>query len=83
VAAIVLALPADVVQARNAARVERPVPAEVVERHIAQVTRLLGADDGAAERILRAEGFTTVIVVRSDDDVARLRLVRGPVVSPP
>jgi protein phosphatase len=83
VSAIVLALPADVVQARNAARRERPVPREVVERHLAQVSRLLGADDGAAARTLRAEGFAEVLVLRSEDDVARLRILREPLVSPP
>jgi protein phosphatase len=83
VSAIVLALPADVVRARNAARRERPVPREVVERHLAQVSRLLGADDGAAARTLRAEGFGQVLVLRSDDDVARIRILRQPLLSPP
>jgi protein phosphatase len=83
VTAVVLGLPSDIVQARNAARLERPVPAEVVERHLAKVARLLGADDAAADQTLRAEGFATVIVVRSDDDVARFRIERAPPVSPP
>lgn len=83
VSAIVLALPPDVVQARNAARRERPVPQDVVERHLAQVSRLLGADDGAAARTLRAEGFGQVLVLRSDEDVARIRILREPPVSPP
>jgi predicted kinase len=83
VTALVLALPPALVQARNAARLERPVPGEVVERHLARVASLVGAGDHAAIDTLRAEGFTTVIVARSDDDVARLRIVRTPAVSPP
>lgn len=81
--AVVLALPPHIVQARNAARVERPVPTEVVERHLSRVARLVGSGDAAAIETLRAEGFTTVIVARSDDDVARLSLVRAPALSPP
>jgi hypothetical protein len=47
------------------------------------VARLVGSGDAAAIETLRAEGFTTVIVARSDDDVARLSLVRAPALSPP
>jgi protein phosphatase len=83
VSAIVLALPADAVHVRNAARRERSVPREVVERHLAQVSRLVGADPGAAARTLRGEGFGQVLVLRSDDDVARVRILREPLVSPP
>jgi protein phosphatase len=83
VTALVLALPADVVQARNSARLERPVPTEVVARHLAKVAGLVAAGDGAALDTLLAEGFTAAIVARSDDDVARLRIVRAPALSPP
>ena len=83
VTAVVLALPADIVQARNAARLERPVPTEVVARHLAKVVRLVAGGDGAALETLLAEGFTTAIVARSDDDVARVRVVRAAALSPP
>lgn len=84
--AVVLALPGEIVQTRNAARLERPVPADVVERHLARVARLVGAGDDVARETLRVEGFAMVVVVRSDEDVARIRVVRsegrGSAVSP-
>ena len=80
--ALVLALPGDLVHARNEARLERPVPAEVVERHLARVGGLVAGGDAAAIEMLRVEGFTTVVILRSDDEIARLRIVRVPAVSP-
>jgi predicted kinase len=85
--AVVLALPGEIVQARNAARLERPVPADVVERHLARVARLAGAGDDLARETLRVEGFAMVVVARSDEDAARIRVVRsvgrGSAVNPP
>jgi protein phosphatase len=80
--AVVLALPADLVHARNAARSDRPVPTEVVERHLARVAGLLGKGQAVAVDTLGGEGFASVVVVRSDDEAARLRLVRNQLVSP-
>ncbi len=61
--AIVLALPADVVHGRNAARMERVVPVAVVERHL---ERLVAA---ASEDHLRGEGFAAVHILRNVADV--------------
>lgn len=74
--ALVLALPADLVQARNAARPVRPVPRDVVDRHLALVAQLLADGPAAAAERLRVEGFAAVVLVRSDDEIARLRIVR-------
>jgi protein phosphatase len=79
--ALVLALPRAVVHARNAARLDRPVPTDVVERHLARVAGLVSGGDAAAATTLRGEGFATVLILRSDDEVARLRVVRVPAVS--
>jgi predicted kinase len=76
--ALVLALPGDVVQARNAGRPGRPVPREVVDRHLALVAQLLSDGPAAAAERLRLEGFAAVVLVRSDEEVARLRIVPGP-----
>ena len=80
--AVVLALPADLVHARNAARSDRPVPTAVVERHLARVAALLSNGHAAAVDTLHREGFASVVLVRSDGEVARLRLVRNALVSP-
>jgi len=80
--ALVLAPPGDLVHTRNQARHDRPVPAEVVERHLARVAGLVGGGDAAAIEILRVEGFATVVILRSDDEIARLRIVRLSAVSP-
>jgi predicted kinase len=80
--ALVLALPGDLVHARNEARLDRPVPAEVVERHLARVAGLVADGDAAAVGTLRGEGFDTVVILRSDDEIARLRIVRVSAVSP-
>ena len=76
--ALVLALPGDLVRARNAARPGRPVPSDVVDRHLALVAQLLSDGPAAAAEHLRLEGFAAVVLVSSDDEVARLRIVRGP-----
>lgn len=81
--ALVLALPGDLVHVRNEARHDRPVPAEVVDRHLARVAGLVAGGDAAAVETLRGEGFATVVILRSDDEIARLRIVRVPAVSPP
>jgi len=80
--AVVLALPDELVHARNAGRPGRPVPRDVVERHLARMTDLVGAGVLSAIATLSAEGFARVVVVRTDDEVARLEIVRGPAVSP-
>ena len=80
--ALVLALPGALVHTRNQARRDRRVPAEVVDRHLARVAGLLAGGDAAAIEMLRVEGFTTVVIARSDDEIARLRIVRVPAVSP-
>ena len=69
--AIVLALPADVVRARNGRRA-RVVDPGVVDRHLARVRSI--AELGP-ER-LRAEGFTAVTIVRSTDEADRLTVIR-------
>jgi predicted kinase len=66
--AVVLALPDEVVQARNAARAERVVDSAIVQRHLAVLAATLEAGG------LDAEGFTTVHVLRSDRDVEALLL---------
>ena len=60
--AIVLAGDGDATRARNAAREERVVPADVVDRHLAAIARL-GADPPAIEAVLRLEGFGAVSVL--------------------
>jgi protein phosphatase len=80
--ALLLALPAELVHARNAARADRPVPRDVVEHHLARVAQLTSGGSAAAVDTLVEEGFGHVVVVRSDDEVARLLIVRGPAVSP-
>jgi protein phosphatase len=80
--ALVLALPADLVHDRNTARPGRPVPRDVVAHHLARVAQLVVNGDGVAADALRGEGFAGVLLVHSDDELARLQIVRGPVVSP-
>jgi protein phosphatase len=79
--ALVVALPGDLVHSRNESRTDRPVPAEVVERHLARVAGLVAGGDTAAIEKLGREGFATVVILRSDDEIARLRIVRVPAVS--
>lgn len=76
--AIVLDLPADVVAARNAGRVDRVVPTTVVDRQIGDLHRSL---DGQG---LPPEGFDEVYVIRTPEALDGLVLLRGSApVSPP
>jgi predicted kinase len=72
VTAIVLDLPADVVLARNAARVERVVDPAVVERHLAEVRATV------ADGRLAAEGLDAVVVLQTPEAVDSLRIERRP-----
>jgi protein phosphatase len=74
--AIVLALPRDLVHARNASRTGRPVPPEIVDRHLARLASLTGLGPAGARATLIAEGFRDAYVVASDDEIARLRVDR-------
>ena len=67
--AIVLALPANVVHARNGAR-ERIVDADVVDRHL----RALAASTDAAR--LQTEGFIVAAILRTPTEVDATRVVR-------
>ena len=69
--ALVFALPAALILARNASR-RRRVDDEVVRRHIATVERLA---DGST---LTAEGFASVVILRSPDEVDAVEIVRVP-----
>jgi protein phosphatase len=75
--AVVLALPPDLVQARNAARPGRPVPRDVVERHLARMAGLFATGDRGAVETLRGEGFAGVVIIRSDEEIARLSMIGG------
>ena len=68
--AIVLDLPAADVRARNAARTERVVPAEVVDHHIERLRLVV------VPGILEAEGFRSVTIVRSAAELDRIELDR-------
>jgi protein phosphatase len=75
--AIVLALPADVVYARNAGRKGRVVDPSIVDRHLERLARTLG------EGGIAGEGFEAVHILRSTEEiddavVTRLPLRRGP-----
>jgi predicted kinase len=74
--AIVLALPRDLVQARNASRTGRPVPPEIVDRHVARLASLAGLGPTGARATLIADGFREAYVVSSDDEIDRLRIDR-------
>ena len=60
--ALVLAGDAAATHARNAGRLDRVVPADVVDRHLSAVARL-GADRADIEAVLRLEGFAAVHVL--------------------
>ena len=70
VPAIAIAILADPreVHARNAGRPGRPVPAEIVDRHLNAIARL-GDDPAAARRTLLAEGFGAVHVLITTADL--------------
>lgn len=70
--AIVLDLPAAVVLARNAARLERVVDELAVRRHLA---RLRFAVDGPGPD-LEAEGFSWVAILRDPREIEAARIVR-------
>jgi len=70
--AIVFDLPADVVLARNAGRVERIVDEQVIRNHLA---RLRLAIDGPASG-LDSEGFSRVIVLRDPGELDAVTVVR-------
>jgi predicted kinase len=65
-----LDLPADVVLARNAARVDRVVPEDVVRRHLAEVRRLVDGD------ALGREGFASIVVLRDPAAVDAVEIRR-------
>jgi predicted kinase len=71
--AIVLALPATVVAARNAGRTGRVVDQVVVDRHLRRLAAALATDR------LGAEGFAAVHVLTTPADVDLLRIERVPV----
>jgi protein phosphatase len=68
--AIVLDLPASTVNAQNAARTERIVDPEVVDRHLAAIRRTVD------EAHLSAEGFDHVVLLTTTTDASNLRLER-------
>lgn len=65
--AIVLDLPPDIVLARNAERADRVVPEPAVRGHLAILRAV-------TDSVLTAEGFTIVHRIRSDADLAALRI---------
>jgi protein phosphatase len=69
--AIVFALPAEVVLARNAGRAGRVVPEAVVRRHLDRVALSL------AGRGLAAEGFARIVVLRAADEVDAVVIERA------
>jgi predicted kinase len=73
--AIVLDLPADVVQARNAGRAERVVPSAVVADQLIRLRRSLDVRDG--RRPIDAEGFDRVVILTDPDEIDAIRIRRG------
>ncbi len=73
--AIVLALPAPLVHARNAGRAGRVVPSEIVERHLGAVARL-GSSRQAIVARLTDEGFGSVHVLETAADLERVVVIR-------
>ena len=68
--AIVLDLPPEIVLARNVGRADRVVPEPAVRRHLAMLRAV-------TDPVLTAEGFTIVHRLRSDADLAALRIEEG------
>ena len=77
--ALVLAIPAGVVHARNAARAGRVVPADIVDRHLARLAGI-GVDPRAVTERLTGEGFARVHVLAGGDTIEVVRVAR---ISPP
>lgn len=74
--AIVLALPAAIVHARNAGRTGRVVESEIVAGHL---ERLAAAETGGgASGLFAGEGFEAVHVLRSVAEVEATRIARVP-----
>ena len=71
VVAIVLDLPPAAVLQQNAARTERVVDADIVERHLAAIRH--DVDRGR----FTTEGFDHIVMLRSRPDVASFRVDRG------
>ena len=69
--AIVLDLAPDTVLARNAGRMGRVVPEDVVRRHLAQVRRLV--DDGALGR----DGFERIVILRDSRELEAFEIQRN------
>ena len=76
--AIVLALPAEVVHAWNAARKGRVVDPSVVDRHLDRLARTVGDGGivGAISSGISGEGFAAVHVLRSASEVDDVVLER-------
>ena len=72
--AIVLDLPADVVLARNAARLERVVDDQIVRRHLGRLRSAIDRRD----LNLESEGFSEVVHLRDPREVDAVRVVRVP-----
>ena len=70
--AIVLDLPDAIVLARNAARLDRVVPEDVVRRHLAEVRRIVANGE------LAADGFVSVVRLTDPDQVDRVVVSRDP-----
>jgi protein phosphatase len=75
--AVVLLLPPEVVHARNAGRASGVVPRDVVDRQLAAAAGL-GTDASAVVQRLLAEGFSSVHVLTSSDELDRVMLRRIP-----
>ena len=67
-----LDLPDAIVLARNAARLDRVVPEDVVRRHLGEVRRVVANGE------LAADGFGTVVRLTDPDQVDRVVVSRDP-----
>jgi protein phosphatase len=74
--AIVFDLTAELVHERNAGRIGRVVPGDVVSEHLRRLRTLLDPTDPS--RQLVAEGFDPVVVLTEPGTMDRVRLVRRP-----
>jgi predicted kinase len=70
--AIIFDLPADVVLARNASRLERVVDEPVVRKHLARLRWFLDDPGFTLDR----EGFSQLVVLRRPEEVDAVRVVR-------